>query len=260
MKKPQLHISLEGGNFFRITEDLLNFGYQDLPDKVHFSISSNHDKTLINLHVTREIADRKNKPQIKIIEMPKLDVMPFLRDIALVLFDYNYELQQLPYQQNLSRKDFYKKVAFLPFDELTNVPSIWNKTGIKKGKLRLTQPNLSKLESWAANSSVQRRIANQFTTLPWRPYQKPQSGFLVSPFITGPVLILNGNYYCQREQIEPLKILKNLLGDIPACKLLVKMRNALRDIVKAKNWQDSQQYSEPLLIGYFTPQQTMDNS
>jgi hypothetical protein len=259
MKKPQLHISLEGGSFFRITEDLLNFGYQGLPDQVHFSISSNYDKTLINLHVTREIADRKNKPQIKIFEMPKLDIKPFLREIALVAFDYNYELQQSPYQQNLSRKDFYRKVAFLSFDELSNVPSIWNKTSIKKGKLRLTQSRLAKLESWAANSSVQRRITNQFTILPWRPYKKPQSGFLVSPAITGPVLILNGSYYRQREQIEPLEILKKILGDILARKLLVKMRNALRDIVKANNWQDSQQYSEPLLIGYFTARQIIDN-
>jgi len=73
------------------------------------------------------------------------------------------------------------------------------------------------------------------------------------------VLILNGRYYRQREQIEPLEILKKLLGDIIARKLLVKMRNALRDIVKATNWQNSQQYSEPLLIGYSTVRQTMYN-
>ncbi|MDB5137148.1 MAG: hypothetical protein JWP37_3751, partial [Mucilaginibacter sp.] len=230
MKRPQLNFSLEGGNFLRVAEGLINFGYNGLPDKVHFSISSQPKSSMVNLHISKEVPYRDNKPQISIFEMLKSDWKIFRPLIAKSIFACFFEPLAMPYQQDLSRKDFFKKVAFLSFDDLPHISSIWDKQGIKKGKLRLTEKGLIALNDWAAQPRVQQQFAKQFFTLPWRCSIKPQNGFLLSPGYNGPVLILKGRYYKQCESLRPKAILNHLLGDSLARMLIVKTYRAIKDI------------------------------
>ena len=248
MKKPQVHISVEGGNFMRIAENLINFGYGGLPDKVHFSFSFHPSNPLINFHITREVSDRDNKPQIRIFEVPRSDLKRILLLIVRTAFNDVYEPLAIPYQQHLSRKDFYKKIAFMSFEDLPYLPSIWDRRGVKKGKLKLTEHSFSKIEDWAARPQVRQRLAKQFFTLPWRYARKQESGFLISPGYTGTVLILNGQYYKQRETLDPMAILKRLVGDSIARTLLAKTDRAVRDIQTTADRQASIKYSQPLLF------------
>jgi hypothetical protein len=253
MKKPQAHISIEGGNFLRLTESLVNFGFGDLPDHVHFSLSWHRDSPLANFHVTREVKDPNDKPQVRIVEIPKSDLKQLQPLIANTVFHAVYEPLAVLYQQNLSRKDFYKKVAFMSFDDVGFIPSIWDKSKVKKGKLRMTEHSLSALETWASQPNVQQHMAKQFLTLPWRFSRGAQNGYLISPSYSGPVIFINGQYFKPRESFKPGNILRDLMGDSLARALMAKTARALRQIQTLNDRQTSTQYSQPLLLNFNMP-------
>lgn len=253
MKKPQVQISVASGNFLRITEELVNFGFADLPDHVHFSFSWHRNNPLMNFHVTREVNGPYNKPQIRIFEMPKSELKLIAPFIAKKMIECIYEPLAIPYHQNLSRKDFYKNVGFMSFDDVAFIPSLWDTSKVKKGKLKLTEHSISNLETWASQPRVQQRIAKQFLTLPWRSSRATQNGFLISPYYSGPVLIINGQYFRQRDTFKPENILRKLIGDSLARTLIVKTTRAVRQIQTTNDRIESTQYSQPILLNVNSP-------
>jgi hypothetical protein len=81
-----------------------------LPDHVHFSLSWHRDSPLANFHVTREVKDPNDKPQIRIVEIPKSDLKQLQPLIANTVFHAVYEPLAVPRASN----DFKSSIKKVP--------------------------------------------------------------------------------------------------------------------------------------------------
>ena len=71
MKKEDKKINwfkIKGLGWVQINPHLLSFGYKSLPKDVHFTISWNGEK-YIDLHLTRNVSDKDDKPCIPILKI-----------------------------------------------------------------------------------------------------------------------------------------------------------------------------------------------
>ncbi len=75
------HISINDYFWIRFVPQMVNFGFQGLPEKVHYSISFSDKSPDINFHVTKEAQDSTNKPKITIVRMDKKLLQEWLEEI-----------------------------------------------------------------------------------------------------------------------------------------------------------------------------------
>ena len=85
------NISLENLFWFEIKEYLMSFGGNELPKNIHYTIAFNPSSEYINLHLTKNTTDSKNKPRITIAAIKKSELEELMPSLANALFRAIFE-------------------------------------------------------------------------------------------------------------------------------------------------------------------------
>ena len=86
-------ISINDWFWFQLKNYLISFDYQDLPKGIHFTIAFNENSKFINLHLTKNIKQKKesqeNKknPRIDICIISKNDFIKIVPKVSLVFLN-----------------------------------------------------------------------------------------------------------------------------------------------------------------------------
>lgn len=113
MEKNIDYFSVNDLFWIQVKEHLISFGYKELPKDIHFTISFNSVRG-INLHVTKNTNDFKNKPQIGIVTISKDDFDRFENLITKKLL----RLILKPFDIGDFKKRNMNKVGFLSFEKI----------------------------------------------------------------------------------------------------------------------------------------------
>lgn len=113
MEKNIDYFSVNDLFWVQFKEHLISFGYKELPKDIHFTISFNGVHG-INLHVTKNSDDFKNKPQIGIVSINKDDFERFENLITKKLL----HLILKPFDIEDFKKRNRNRVGFLPFEKI----------------------------------------------------------------------------------------------------------------------------------------------
>ena len=109
------YFKIENFGWINIRPHLISFGLNLLPDDIHFTIGFDERTSDINLHLTKNVSDKNNKPQIKIIVIEKKLFEEIIPEITLNLL-YSF-LTPISIDE---LKTKYDEIGFLSFDKLDN--------------------------------------------------------------------------------------------------------------------------------------------
>jgi len=253
MEKSLNHISFSNEFFIRISAGVTNFRFSWMPEDVHFSIAHHPDSPYINFHVTRNTSDKDYKPKIVIFKISKAILTTILSTICQTMFDFVYLPLAFSYHLNLSKRKFAKQIKFLEFNEWgylkDSLMRVFNQNTIRKnGRLKIEPSIVSELPEWTRNREIQRHLKKQFKRLPQDCPVQPLAGFLISPYYTGAVIILNGQYYQQKTNTN-LKELAGTLMDMQLVNhLIFKTLLAIKRVSIAKDRESTEKFNQPVWL------------
>ena len=239
--------------FVRLSPRVANFRYNELQNDVHLSFSYGASNKRYNVHVSRNIGQPENKPQIVIFKIEKELFQRALTILSVDIFEIFYRPLNVAYHQGLSKRRFAKKVKLLE----TKLPEVvelkmrdlfLNATIQRGSQLEIYPEIIDQFKKWASKKATQRLLRKQIIGLPWEISNQPKTGYLISPVYHGVVLISDGCYYVPKEDIEPIRILNSYLGDALTKRIIFKTLLAIKRVSIASSKADTLKYYDPIIF------------
>lgn len=264
MKDAINHIRLENIAWIRFAKHVTSFGWKDLQNDVHFSISHRPQDDFVNLHITRNVdgTERNNNPKIEIARISKTDANEALSIFAKLLSHSTWE----PLSLNLSKRKHKRspKHLYLPFTYIEKgkqffrirrgIESILQKASTQKGgkKLTIAQTIAADLEKWVSNPSMGNFLLKQLKKLPLKPSEKFQTGLLLSKEYTGCIRFNKHGIYKLKDN-PLLTVLERLFGPNLLVTLTQHIQSSINTISKSISYQQTKQYNNPIHLGLNQP-------
>lgn len=254
MDSPINHISINDIFWLQIKSHLVSFGFKGLPDDVHYTISFSDLSTKVNLHVTKNVSDHTNKPQVKIIEIEK----DLLEKIAPELMKKVLRMQLQPLDIDELKNNYEDAIGFIPYDELSRpeYQSVTEKRLIemfsdiarirKKTKLKISGDIDQRFEAWTNSEDTQREIIDAIIELPIEISKKVMGGVILTPDQTIQAISLNGKWYSLKTDLKPAKILEVCIGPVLAKQIVWKAKRALVIVKYANSYSDTEPMNKPV--------------
>lgn len=257
------HIALEGTFRIWFEGHCTCFWWEGLPDDVHFTLSHRPQDDFVNLHVTRNFGDPKNKPKIEIARLHKDACLKMLEALSHSFLHFGLEKIQL----NFSKVRHKKSSAnyFLPLDELQKHKRFFKlRRGMalafrksskikRKHRLKIFKSIEQEIEQLVLDPSLQRSFYKSFRKLPLLSSDKPQAGILISEEYTGCV-ILTGDGVFQINRSTFPEILSRLIQPELYADFLSFIPFAIAQVSVAQNYQQTEHLDNPYPLQMMYPQ------
>ncbi|MBK9477853.1 MAG: hypothetical protein KA450_01430 [Bacteroidia bacterium] len=111
------HISINDDFWAQLKPHLLSCGFKFLPPKVHFTIGFDERTTDINLHVTKNVSDSKNKPKITVVKIEKRTLEEDAIKIVQKL--YRKILKPVNVEELVNKYDY--ALGFVPLPKIDDI-------------------------------------------------------------------------------------------------------------------------------------------
>ncbi|TAJ49987.1 MAG: hypothetical protein EPO58_14075 [Chitinophagaceae bacterium] len=256
------HFSLEGTFRIWFEEHCTGIWWEGLPDDVHFTLSHRPEDDYVNLHVTRNFGDPRNKPKIEIARLNKDACMKMLEAFNAVFLQHGWKKLQL----NLSKIRHRKSSAhyFLPLDEVQNHKRFFklrNSMSLafrksskvkQKRRLKILKSIEQEMEQLIHDPSLQKVFYKSFRKLPLWWGSKPQAGILVSDEYTGCVVITKEGVFELNRSALP-EILSRLIQPELYADFLSFIPFVIQQVSIAKTYQDTEHLDNPFPLHLIDP-------
>lgn len=256
------HISLEGTFRIWFEEHCTGIWWSGLPVDVHLTLSHRPQDDYVNLHVTRNFGDPKNKPKIEIARLDKTACMTMLEAFNTVFLQHGWTKLQL----NLSRVRHKKSSThyFLPLDELQNhkrffklrqgMTNAFRKSSKVKQKRRLKifKSIEKEMEQIAHDTALQKTFYKSFRKLPLLWGSEPKAGVLMSEEYTGFVILTSNGVYELNRYALP-EILSRLIQPELYAHFPKFIPFAIQQVSIAKTYQDTEHLDHPFPLHLINP-------
>jgi len=248
--------SISIGNILwgEIEDGRFSFRYKNLPHDIHFTFSWKNENN-INLHLTRNIGDGKDKPKITIVKWDKAFAdlySPYIPSLFL-----NHQFKPASFS-NYSRK-IRKQIRILYFDELEQdrmikeimdsaLQAIRKHTTLKrKKKMRLNPAFEKDIIPILSSKKTMLSFLNNLRTLNKNSFRSATSRFGIiflgncqHHFIT-----YNNRCYILRKHQSLQQFLRTFMSPDFVDKLTKKIDEAICLLNSAKNYTDTHQHDSP---------------
>jgi len=254
--------SLEGIFFIKFGANVTSFSFKGIPDDIHFSLSHNTDNAEINIHVTRNTIDPTNKPKIVIAKISKENLSRFFTEWSQCFLEYFLEPINIIYNRPPHHKEKEKDMGYISFEDIEKedrfenvrlgLISILNKTSEvkKKSKLKIKPSVFDAMSQWAGLKETQRDLFENIRYFPMKFKKRPDAGVLFSEKYTGAAIVLNGELFKFRNDINIAHLLNNIFGKELSHALLFKATNAVEIVANAENYTQIADLNQPITLGY----------
>jgi len=206
---------IKGLGWVQLNPHLLSFGYKNLPKDVHFTISWNSEKD-IDLHLTRNVSDKDDKPQIPILKFEKKVIKEDLEPIFLTMF---FSILRKIEPEEIRE---FKTTQYLSFTELNSNATNFSvdeklhrhfKNNLKKGvsRIEVTGDWMSKLETWVISDDMVAVVNENMAGFNKSIRNQVEGGIIVGPSKTLCVIKIFDEWFEFRDNMKPQEILRNLI-------------------------------------------------
>jgi hypothetical protein len=250
------HFSINDIFWVQIRPYLFSFGFKSLPDKIHYTIAFNESSSDINFHVTKNIADHNNRPQIKIFIIDKLLLNELAPSLTLSLL--NKILQPIDMVELKSKYDY--KLGYISFDSLehSNSYSLIEQKLIesfkdiskfkKKTRLKLEGDIEKRIETFSTSELIQTSLIENIVDLSDE-FQKPvDGGMIISEENILQVIRINENWYTIRTDLKTFDLMTTFINPKLLNHLIWKTKRAIIEVKHASTYADTIQLNNPIRL------------
>ncbi len=249
-------ISINKSLWIRVQQHQINFDYEGLPEKVHFTIAFNSNSDFINLHLSKNVkgVPFRNKPQIKICRIAKKDFELLIPEISLGI------LQSILRKVDIN-STHYLRSFIIPFDDLeTNehqkffeeafVNGFEPLTHVKqKKKLRVRGDVEKKLVEVVESSELQETTLSTIKEFNPDEYENLKGGFIINDTSETKGLIkVNNEWYEMDFSRNPLEYLELIMGKELSQNLVQYTSDSINNIKKLRTKEECKEFEFPILL------------
>ena len=256
MDKVINYISINGVFWIQIKSHLISFGFEGIPKDVHFTIGFDGRSPDFNFHVTKNVIDTNNKPQIKIIEINKKLLENTIPFFTLSLL--NFILQEFNIDEMKNKFDY--KLGFISFDNLlqNNIKSTIEKELIdsfkdisrikKKSRLIVKGDIELGLETYANSKEVQDSLENCIIDLSSEFMNPIEGGIILTRENALQVIRINNKWFTIRKGFKIIDLLKIFVDPFLAKQLVWKTKRAMIIVKNANSYTDIKHFNKPIRL------------
>jgi hypothetical protein len=237
--------------WFRFNENAVSFGSSMLPKEMHYTISYHPNDSFINLHVTKNTNDQKNKPQIKIVRISKEDAIKYTDNITRRLLGNMLK----PFDITEFKRRNRNKIRFLPFDALKDSPdgkvlegklteAFMPITNKKKSRVKIKGNIGETLENLATSKEYLKRIGKNIRPIPKRHKTLVEGGTLVSRNESISVIRRGDQWFEVLTQNQFSSLIEIITTKDISRVVLGRAKMAMVKLREAKVYQDVEKYNK----------------
>ncbi|MBS1529178.1 MAG: hypothetical protein JSU01_02625 [Bacteroidetes bacterium] len=256
-------ISFGDGNMIAPGDNSFSFRIDDfpaqIPKDVHFTFGYNKETGDINLHVTRNVQDQNDKPNVRVAIFHKDDLNRALPALAAKLI----KVHLIPLSfYNRGKKTKYREYQQRKFIDLSEVAQSSGYEGGEflpeakkhfkkkggKGKYEMQPTFEDGLQRWSRSKFRMKTMRAAIKPLREMDLMNTMWGFLFATEYSGPALISNGGVYVLRTGLEPADLALALFGKEKSKQLGKKIDDAIRRVRNAKTSTDTKDAGAPIRL------------
>lgn len=247
------YLSVNDDFWIQFKSSLISFGFKGLPKDIHLTISFHPDNPRINFHVSKNTHNALSKPKIAIVEIEKST----LAQISDTLVSKIYRTMLKPFDLRQFTLDNRNNVGFLSFDllqkenfgmqmedalknTLSPITTFRRKTRVKiKGDIS------QRLQGFVESEEQLKQLERYLVKVRYIQKEGNVSGVLISKRYVKTVIRINSRWF----EFKPLnnfnEVLNSILGKENSHALIKRYKSAIKLVLKAKSYQDVEQYDKP---------------
>jgi hypothetical protein len=250
------YISINDIFWIQLKSHLVSFGFKSLPDNIHFTISFDDRSPDINLHITKNVTDFKNKPKIRIVCIDKIlleEILPSLSvtflnrilqpiDLVELKNKYNNHLGFISFD-NFEYSKTYSLTEQKLIDSFKDIAKFKRKTRLKiEGNIE------NRLEIFATSEDLQKSMFDNMVELTTE-FQKPvDGGIIISNDNVLQVIRFNDKWFKIRKDLNHFDLLKGFINKKLESRLIYKTKRALVGIKYAETYSDTRELDKPIRL------------
>lgn len=230
-----------------------SFGHKGLPKDVHFTLSYNEECEDVNIHLTRNTGDPKNKPQIGLVKINKkllekvgpyslLDVIKtFLKPIDLTEFLNNgSEIKFMPIEslEKDGSTNQFEHVLFKHFKPITKVG---------KSRLKVKGPLEDKFLELISSEELSTSMDELYVDLK-QGIESTRGGIFYHENKTFAIVKYNDVWYEYTTDVTSLELLSSVVGKDWAKIIARYTKRALAKIRHATTYNETKQFDQPIVL------------
>lgn len=250
------YISINDIFWIQFKMNLISFGFKGLPDKTHFTIVFDSRNPDINFHVTKNTANKKDKPQIKIVIIDKKLLEEVIPSIMIALL--NKVLKPFNIKEYKDKFDY--NLGFVSFESLQNsMYSYLNEQQIidgfkdisrikQKTRLKVEGEIETRIENFANSKELQNRVLDNIVELSDDFTNVTNGGIILTEDKLLQVIQINEKWFTIRNEIKPFDILCAFVNPNLAQLIIWKTKRALISLKNANKYSDTQHLNKPIRL------------
>jgi len=232
----------------------ISFRWERLSETMHFTISWNHP-TRVNIHLTNNIGDSNNKPQIKIAVWEKDDIDDFLSFVPHALFKKILKpiyLSQYPRRLRRNARIYFFDEVENSKERVTFKKSISNilerNSKVKKKQLKILPQIESELPFLISETKTLIQCKYKWIRKENFDSEKARAGVIVIGNSALPFICLKGTCYTLNTKFSIINLLRSFMNYDFAEQLLKYIEESIERIKEAKSFQGAQPHSNPFKL------------
>jgi len=239
--------------WIRFNPHLIAFGFKGLPEDVHFTIGFDGRSPDINIHLTKNTTDNKDKPHIKIVVINKELLKEEVMNIFHSIFRYFFKPLNI---DDLGSDD----VKFISFNDILGdetssiietefINFLLSNSKIKqKKKVKLNEGLDSKLMELSSSESFQEPLISKMVDFQLASDKSKEGGLIICNEEVITALKINEHWYSISKNFEPIDFLYHLLGKQLTRDIKWKTKRALVNIKSASTYSDTDHLNKPIRL------------
>jgi hypothetical protein len=256
------HISWEGTFRIWFEEHCTGIWWEGLPADVHFTLSHRPQDNYVNLHVTRNYGDPRNKPKIEIARLNKEACKTMLESFDAVFHKNAWTKLKLNFSKIRNKKssahyfllldELQKHKQFSKFRNSMSLAFLKSSKIKQKRRLKILKTIEQEVEQLILDPSLQKTFYKSLRKLPLCWTNKPQAAILVSKDYTGCVVITKDGVFELNRSALP-EILSRLIQPDLYADLNSFIPLAIQQVSIANTYQDTEHLDIPFLLHLVEP-------
>lgn len=251
------HFSINDLFWIHFKSHLTSFGFKGLPHSIHFTIGYDGRSKDVNLHLTKNHSEPKNKPKIKILIIDKKTLEEIAPSLYLRLFiaffepldidDFKPQTNDLGYLsiKNLETSSWLERSEQILIDYFKDISRIRKKT-----RLKINGDVEKVFEKVIQDDSFQHEAIEKINLLDLsREFNGTiDSGAILTRKGVLYVIRINNNWYSLKEDVKYNDIFNELI-DRRLMRLLVwKTKRAIIHLKNSETYLDTKIYDNPIRL------------
>lgn len=248
------NFSIENLFLIIIKPHLLTFRGNSLPKDIHFTIGFDERKSDVNFHITKNVTDHTNKPQIKIVIIDKKVLENAFPDIRRNIIKFLLE----PISIDELKEKYNNKVGFLSFDKLEKFDgySLSDLSKSFKENIEITRNRRLKIKgdieekflNFVIDEKKNDDLFNHIEDL-FIDFKKPtDGGIILTEDKAIQAIRINENWYSFNLNFNPIDLITIFIEPNLAEQIVDKVKKEIEIIKTCDTYADSKIHNNPIRL------------